>query len=671
MSDDENDQDIDSAPGPACIQCRKRKHKCSREKPCQSCAVAGLPCLYPEFKKRGTKPGYINSLAQRLDQIESIVLGQTMLLAPQLLSNFSGGESSNISDKMDHIRDRLVAKTHETPPSDLREPSITPSTFSGRPCKRRRVSEFGGEALSPAISEYESFLPPPELLTHLCVIYFDQIHPWIPILHEKKFLPSVHTENCPSIILQAITVATVKFSHLPQQEKARYYKTCRQAVLLSSMERFSVDTLQATIILAFETIGSGSGPRSWSLVSYASRVVEQLGLAGEEDDMAQDKLLNRIGFLSPSKTPDEIETRRRIFWSIFLMDRFCAVTTGWNTSLTSSDVKRRLPLEGTLFRDGVPKKARYFNISDPEVDPENEEGLLGGYSYLVEATECLCKTVNFLLHEKTSSLTKQEFRNWLKRFQALDSMLVKWKKYLPEEWQVARVNQWGGMDENLTLAHITHNTSVLLLHQVLAYPFPELRLSTSSSQSIHTCLMAVNEITTITRQLLKHVKKVCAPQMTFCAFVAGRALLIHKFHQGELMEQNFNDLLAALKEMALRWQANGPPQDNLASRFARRLETAKDLNSPIDTRMTVFGDEEKNGPLLSLASPPIADIMGAATAAPTPQVPKGVPDASIGNNQSAFDAVNNNTNQLDFLSEIAAWTDLDYLFTWTDEKQQS
>lgn len=70
---------------------------------------------------------------------------------------------------------------------------------------------------------------------------------------------------------------------------------------------------------------------------------------GQEEDCGdQSRFMNRIGFLSPSETSTEREERQRIFWSVFQMDWFCSVSTGWNTSLTSKEFRRCLPIDGAM-----------------------------------------------------------------------------------------------------------------------------------------------------------------------------------------------------------------------------------------------------------------------------------------------------------------------------------
>lgn len=83
------------------------------------------------------------------------------------------------------------------------------------------------------------------------------------------------------------------------------------------------------------------------------------------------------------------------------------------------------------------------------------------------------------------------------------------------------------MDPNLTLAHMTHNTSMILLHQRIAYPQPEWEnlVKLPSSCSAETCQIAAIETQNIAEKYLRHSVGLTTNQFAFCVFVAARVLL--------------------------------------------------------------------------------------------------------------------------------------------------
>lgn len=188
--------------------------------------------------------------------------------------------------------------------------------------------------------------------------------------------------------------------------------------------------------------------------------------------------------------------------------------------------------------------------------------------------------------------------------------ILRWKIFLPERWREAcALNRDGIMDPNLTLAHITHNTAVGLLHQGIAYPSQEWQSSPirlPSVSSAETCLAAATEVAIIAEQYLQGSISLTNPQFAFCLFISGRMLLAHSFHYNIPLPPQFDSLTSSLMEISRRW--NGPharhglenETENLASKFASRLVQARQKGSiSLDIRQPAYS-EEQNGESISV-----------------------------------------------------------------------
>ena len=187
---------------------------------------------------------------------------------------------------------------------------------------------------------------------------------------------------------------------------------------------------------------------------------------------------------------------------------------------------------------------------------------LGAFAYCIESTESLSQVTSFFLQQLVDFQNRQEVVSWLTRFKELDMRLVQyvnplfqlcipnwgpsrsaqiwvsadlcnlrsWKMFLPQRWKdsdVSRDTYVINMDPNLTLAHITHNTSMILLHQHIAYtPVNWAGLvALPSACSVETCQSAASETSSITQKYLTHMKGIVSSQFSFCIFVAARVLL--------------------------------------------------------------------------------------------------------------------------------------------------
>lgn len=124
------------------------------------------------------------------------------------------------------------------------------------------------------------------------------------------------------------------------------------------------------------------------------------------------------------------------------------------------------------------------------------------------------------------------------KLETLTDIYGSWKMFLPQKWKDSNISRRPtiiNMDPNLTLAHITHNTSMILLHQQIAYPSPQWTsiVRMPSAHSAETCQIAAAETATITRKYLKYTleNSPVNSQFAFCVFVSARALLGKIPHQ--------------------------------------------------------------------------------------------------------------------------------------------
>ncbi|KAJ6446085.1 signal peptide-containing protein [Purpureocillium lavendulum] len=654
-----------------CSQCVKHKVDCVYD---------------DKKSKPGMRPGAIESLSQRLAStqavLEQMFMGQGVLwqqvwrcldaASDQARPAPSHPESVGPPPRTNSFVHESAVRLKELLSSlaDTEE-DVAAQECGGRSSKRRRLDAEGEDddndpplaqtVVNPPIDDAEPDLPE-DLVNSLVDIYFARIQPWIPMLHTVTFRRDM---NLPSMrprlrtIFSAIISICTRFSDDPRlgsvDAKSRLAKKHRQRVILESMESFSARNLQALIIVAFDT----------SIVGSMTRTVEQLRLSVEDENRYSSTndakvLIKRMDFLPQCQDWLESEEQRRIFWNTFLMDRFCSIATGWNLSLTGADVKRRLPCEGYLWEKGMPlaEPTPYFGVSeksdrlnDPLPSPRSEtahhdsQNSLGGFAYSIEATESLSLVTTFFLQQAVNVTKVHELELWLMRFKQLDLRLVqyavtlepspyrrryqstdiptRWKIFLPDRWREGCARGPDGrMDCNLILAHVTHNTAVVLLHQCIAYPSPEwqaIPLRLPSSSSAETCLAAAKEVAIITDNFLRCTDFLVNPQFSFCLFVCGRMLITHAAYSGTPLTQEFETLVHALQEVSRRWNGShasltmAKPCDDLASKFASRLlndrTSVPDMG---DMRQAVYSDVHVTLDLPS--SPKPSHVQGSAAA---------------------------------------------------------
>lgn len=583
------------------------------------------------------KSGAVEALNRRLLVLEDMLLQQDGTQKPPPPSP----AQHEAQHSMYHISLILAKELQRIGPHPCSNQDLSPlpadETWRISPSRKRKRGGCERNTSitldAPEENDISSSLPPKHVLNIIIPKYFQTLHHWIPFLHEAHFNSRLasHDENQQLVVvLHAIVAAVLRLVNFSDagmslQDVELQIKRSRQAVLLTAMECPTVENLQALIIIAFDHIGGGRVSKAWSLIGSLTRTVEYLRLTVEPEEMLRHPLRKPLSLLANTNNWTEVEERRRLFWNIFLLDRFCSITTGWSTSLTSDDVHRKLPCDGGLWARAEPSETPFFGIwnksaakignsitfipahyptTDHELDQESvrspgtmssstvvDTSKLGAFAYCIEATESLSQVTSFFLQQKVDFKNRQEVGSWLTRFKELDLRLVHWKMFLPQKWKdsnISRDTSFVDMDPNLTLAHITHNTSMILLHQHIAYPPPDWGelVKLPSSCSAETCQMAAVETSSISQKYLRYNKTgIANSQFALCAFIAGRILLVHWRFYNTRLSSEFFTLVESLREMSRRWcgyaahdkSEQHTPSLDLAGQYAIQLENFYEL----------------------------------------------------------------------------------------------
>lgn len=319
------------------------------------------------------------------------------------------------------------------------------------------------------ISQQDNDFPPYDLLYSLADLFFKHINPWCPILHRQSTLNSLFGPSSldvtDRILLHAIVATTLRFStdaRLTGESRERYYQTSKEKVLLYGLENSSVKSLQALVILALDLVGCSNGPPGWNLLALITRSVVQLGLATETYSTMVVPQYPSIYTLRAIVLPEpkdwiEEESRRRLFWVIYILDRYATVATAFEFALDEKEIDRRLPCREDLFGRNVPVETRWFKTSiktDYTVDkPEN----LGSFSYYVEIIGLLSRIHNFL-KKPVDIGSLSDVEKWQREYRTLDNVLETWKYNLPNEYgNMSRIFGAPGGNKNV-------NSGWVMLH---------------------------------------------------------------------------------------------------------------------------------------------------------------------------------------------------------------
>lgn len=423
-------------------------------------------------------------------------------------------------------------------------------------------------------------LPPYDLLYALVDLYFKHINTWCPILYRKTTLDSLFgpsmIEETDKILLHAIVATTLRYStdsRLTDERRRHYHAVSKQRVLLYGMEQSSVKSLQALVILALDLVGDSNGPPGWNIMALITRSVVQLGLAVESSSFSVSPQFTSIYTLRAIILPEpkdfiEEESRRRLFWMIYLLDRYATIATAFEFALDDREIDRTLPCREDLWMKNQKVETRWFsdkhhydahheqnNHESPDYKMDNPQNL-GAFAYYMEILGIFSKIHTFL-KEPVDISALSDVEQWQMRYKELDNTLTSWKFGLPGEFgNMAKLFQPGAKQLNCgwVMLHATYHTAVIRLHSSAAYPTtrsPIFHPSYSAGQRCHAAVENIQALSEFvaTNGLLSKL----GPPFAFTLWVAARLLLVHGSTVEHKLSPQLPFFVDCLREMGRYW----------------------------------------------------------------------------------------------------------------------
>ncbi|KAK5999484.1 hypothetical protein QM012_005337 [Aureobasidium pullulans] len=453
---------------------------------------------------------------------------------------------------------------------------------------------------SQIVTSQDAELPPYDLLYSLVDLFFKHVNTWAPILHRRSTLDSLFgtssLEEADRILLHAIVATTLRFSNdvrLTEQTRERYYSNSKQKVLLYGLENSSVKALQALVILALDIVGCSNGPPGWNLLALIARSVVQLGLAVETTSTSVSPLYPSIYTLRAMVLPEsndwiEDESRRRLFWMVYLLDRYATIATAFEFALDDKEIDRKLPCRDDLFARNQPVETRWFHTSERTDYTLNKPENLGSLSYYIEIVGILSRIHRFL-KKPVDIGDLSDVEQWQREYRELDSALNSWKFSLPGEYgNMARLFNPNGSSKIVNciwiMLHITYHTAVIRLHSSAAYPTtrsPIFTPSFSASQRCHTAVEDICSLCTYVRN--NNMLTNLGPHFAFSIWVAARLLLVHGSTIDHQVNPAIYPLVETLRDMGRYW--------NVAERYATLLQRVLDEYSESERAPTGVNGE--------------------------------------------------------------------------------
>ncbi|KAL4807214.1 fungal-specific transcription factor domain-containing protein [Aspergillus unguis] len=290
----------------ACASCRRRKTKCSGERPvCFHCRRSRQRCVYEPY---------------------STTISDTSAVPPPAVQ-----DNTAILQRINMLESRLAELSDRAVPQPLTSPtqngfpSTSPQRFSSGQCS----------------------LPPPPVLQSLIDTFFVHVHnrPYS-YIQEASFRRKLELGIVPNCLLLVVLAAAVRFStHEYYQGRKQeaievYAKGSWMSVLtehLTVVDNLTVEVVQTLNMLAIVDYTVGHVSSAWLKVGLAARISQDLRLMIDPSDA--------LPF-------PEQEERRRTFWSGYLLDRLISCGKSRPLCFHDDDCHVRLPCDEETLRTG-------------------------------------------------------------------------------------------------------------------------------------------------------------------------------------------------------------------------------------------------------------------------------------------------------------------------------
>lgn len=159
----------------------------------------------------------------------------------------------------------------------------------------------------------------------------------------------------------------------------------------------------------------------------------------------------------------EEESRRRLFWMIYVLDRYATVATAFEFALDEREIDRKLPCRDDFFNRNQAVETRWFMTAEKNRFSFEKQENLGPFSYYVEVIGLLSRIHQFLKKPVDIS-SMEDVGKWQSEYKQLDGALNTWKYGLPQEYGNF-VHSLVGANKPLSSAycgwiilHAAHNT---------------------------------------------------------------------------------------------------------------------------------------------------------------------------------------------------------------------
>lgn len=591
----------------ACIACRRKKIRCSGEKPaCKHCLRSRIPCVYKvTTRKAAPRTDYMAMLDKRLKRMEDRVIK----LIPK--ENQPSVPRAVVKPSLPAPPSKTVGKKRAAeeafgPELDSWAKSRNPSKIGDTmvPAKSQDAEERG------LLIEGADALPSKEIQEHLAEVYFDFVYGQsYPLLHKPSFMRRLAAGNVAPVLVLAVCAVSARFSNHPQVRsepaflRGEDWARSAREIALRRYDTPNITILIVYLLLGLHEFGTCHGGRSWMIAGMAQRMAYALLLHKDLDHNGWGKEQKESSELSPT----DREIRRRTLWACFLMDRFNASGTDRPMQMSEDFLNIPLPIKEQYFE--MELSAPTENLSGEVLHPAeansgqmtNAKENMGTSAYYIILVSIWGRIIRYW---NLGGREKETYDIWDEKseFYKLREAIRNFVRNIPESVRWNPENLANHASERtanqFVFLHLVYHQINLFMNR-WALPFsgfrepPRNMPSKFYAESARAALDAANQVSALVKEAIDY--NVTAPFAGYCAFYSSTVHIHGVFSKSSHLEASSKQNLAYnvkyLSKMKKYWGMFHFVAENLKELYRKHADASlRGPNAAGQCHILQYGD---------------------------------------------------------------------------------
>lgn len=596
----------------ACIACRRKKIRCSGEKPaCKHCLKSRTPCVYKvSARKAGPRTDYMAMLDKRLkrmeDRVIKIIPKEEFQTMPDVGRAAVKPSQTQAAEKTSDRRKRTAQEAFGGPDLDKWagvKPTL-PRTADAT--TRYPQPQPPADAESDLLKEGWDDLPSFELQQHLAETYFEHVYGQsYYLLHKPSFMRKLAQGAVAPVLVLAVCAVSARFSDHPDMKKlnppsflrGEQWSDKAREIAQRRFDYPNITIMIVLLLLGLHEFGTCQGGRSWMLGGMAHRMAYALQL---HKDLPYDPCGDKD---EPLSFIDR-EIRRRTMWGCFIMDRFNSSGTNRPMFACEEYMHLQLPVKEHNFEHDIPAETETLeNLTDFSQLPPDELAqkkfdmldTIGLSAYMVRVIALFGRIAQYF---NLGGRERDPEPAWSDRsgFARLQKEVEGFQKLLPDSLKYSednlRVHHSEHAASQFLYLHIAYQVCHLFLNKY-AIPNPNKSLTPKDQpasfvpQAKEKAIAAGAAISTLLTKTAHH--KVMAPFTGFCAYLSSTVQIPGMFSKDAEMrkrsEANVKVNIGYLGSMIKFWGPVHSLNDNVKEMYRNFADLASKGTATPDGRL--------------------------------------------------------------------------------------